>query len=592
MFNRLQTQEALKNPAINQQRLDQYQSPMSPNPQVRPDDAQAEEVRRAQLVQGAMGQNVAAMGDPKQTPTVMAKTMMENAQLKQMLAAMQQRQQPMQAPRPAGLESLPAPAVERGYAGGGIVAFDDGGKVERYSSQGVVMPSRYKRTEFFDLFGRNERLGGSVAFDEEKLREDEQELARIKSGLESGSITNPAALGKLAALERDVQAGRSFLAQRNAPQTQAPSAAQRPPSVGDVAALGLDRGIPAAARQRQQQQQQQQQSGIASVAPPSVAEPTATSLDMPSPEASPPSAGLLGELQRMAEQQRQPSQQQPATAAAPSNRLDRIKQAAKEHEELRTALGISGKGGDELRTQMEEMKAAQEKYKGQSGLLGLAQTLAAFGSAPRKRALGAAAQTGSQFMTSQEETRRKFDMEMAAFKAAASRADRAEKLGQFDTALKADSEAQQHAERMKLLERELAVRQSEGKAERDLKAGEGELDRKAKEKLLNLEIKSRFDLEKLSNATKLQIANMPPDTVRLIDAIAQRTGKSWDKALETYLAKGKQEVTAADRARFIAAYNDLPRSERAKYNDVEDFINQMSGGAGGMPSGVTVKKKD
>lgn len=585
MFNRLQTQEALKNPAINQQRLDQYQSPMSPNPQVRPDDAQAEEVRRAQLVQGAMGQNVAAMGDPKQTPTIMAKTMMENAQLKQMLAAMQQRQQPMQASRPAGLESLPAPAVERGYAGGGIVAFDDGGKVERYNSQGVVMPSRYKRTEFFDLFGRNERLGGSVAFDEEKLREDEQELARIKSGLESGSITNPAALGKLAALERDVQAGRSFLAQRNAPQTQAPSAAQRPPSVGDVAALGLDRGIPAAARQRQQQQQQK--SGIASVAPPSVAEPTATSLDMPSPEASPPSAGLLGELERMAEQQKQPSQQQPATAAAPSNRLDRIKQIAREHEDLRTALGISGKGGDELRTQMEEMKTAQEKYKGQSGLLGLAQTLAAYGSAPRKRALGAAAQTGSQFMTSQEETRRKFDMEMAAFKAAASRADRAEKLGQFDTALKADSEAQQHAEMMKRLERELAVRQSEGAADRSTRVSEGALDRQLNEKLTNAKIKAQVDLAKMDDNTKRWVASRPPETLRVIEGIANKGNMSFNEALDKFLTKG-----ADNTAQLLKVWNEMSSSEKAKFGGNQAvFLATFGAGAIKAPSDVTVSER-
>ena len=585
MFNRLQTQEALKNPAINQQRLDQYQSPMSPNPQVRPDDAQAEEVRRAQLVQGAMGQNAAAMGDPKQTPTVMAKTMMENAQLKQMLAAMQQRQQPMQAPRPAGIESLPAPAVERGYAGGGIVAFDDGGKVERYNSQGVVMPSRYKRTEFFDLFGRNERLGGSVAFDEEKLREDEQELARIKSGLESGSITNPAALGKLAALERDVQAGRSFLAQRNAPQTQAPSAAQRPPSVGDVAALGLDRGIPAAARQRQQQQQQK--SGIASVAPPSAVEPTATSLDLPSPEASPPSAGLLGELQRMAEQQKQPSQQQPATAAAPSNRLDRIKQAAKEHEDLRTALGISGQGGDELRTQMEEMKTAQEKYKGQSGLLGLAQTLAAYGSAPRKRALGAAAQTGAQFMTSQEETRRKFDMEMAAFKAAASRADRAEKLGQFDTALKADSEAQQHAERMKLLERELAVRQSEGALDRSTRVSEGALDRQLNEKLTNAKIKAQVDLAKMDDNTKRWVASRPPETLRVIEGIANQSNMSFNEALDKFLTKG-----ADNTAQLLKVWNEMSSSEKAKFGGNQAvFLATFGSGAIKAPSDVTVSER-
>jgi hypothetical protein len=594
MFNRLQMQEALKNPGITQQRLGQYQSPMSPNPQVRPDDAEAEEVRRAQRIQSAMGEQAAAMGDPAQTPSIMAKTMMENAQLKKMLAAMQQRQQPMQVPQARGLESLPAPAVEKGYAGGGIVAFDGGGKVERYQSQGFVMPPRYKRTEYFDIFGRNERLGGAVDFDEEKLKEDEQELARIKSGLASGSITNPAALGKLAALERDVQAGRSYLAQRNAPQAQAapaavaPAAGQRAPSVGDTASLGLDRGVPAAARQRQQQSQG---AGLASITPSATREPTATGIDFPSAENASASAGLRGELERIAEQQKTAAQEQGAVGPELTQEA-RLRQALAARRTLMQELGLSGGAGDELRAQAEEMKAAQAKYKEQAGLAGLANVLAAYGAAPRKRAAGAAGQAAAQFVSGQQDAERKFEMDMAALKASATRADRAEKRGDLDAVMKENQFQETLKAEMDRVVAQLRSRETEGKEERALKEREGALDRQLKERMLNLEIKSRFDLEKLSSQTKLQIANMAPDTLRVIDGIAQRGNMSFNDALDKFLTKGKSEVSAADRARLAAAFNDLPRSERDKYNGVEDFIAQMTGGAGGMPAGVTVKKKD
>ena len=589
MFNRLQTEQALKNPGITQERLGQYQTPMSPNRQVRPDDAQAEEARRAQMIQSMMGEQAVAMGDPKQTPSIMAKTMLENAQLKKMLAAMQQRQQPMQVPQAAGLESLPAPAVEKGYAGGGIVAFESGGEVERYQSQGFVMPPRYKRTEFFDLFGRNERLGGAVTFDEEKLKEDEQELARIKSGLESGSITNPAALGKLAALERDVQAGRSYLAQRNAPQAQtAPAAGQRAPSVGDTASLGLDRGVPAAARQRQQQQQQSQGAGLASVAPPVAGEPTATGIDfLPLENNASASAGLRGELERIAEQQKVVAPSAQAAATPPLTDKDRLAQRVKDIRSVMEAQGVKGEAGDALREQIKEMQAAQEKTQGQAGLLGLAQTLAAFGAAPRKRALGAAAQTGSQFMTSQEEARRKFAMEMAALKTNAAIADRAEKRGDVATAMKAEQEANEIRARMELLDKEIRSRESEGAKERTFKERQGDLNRAVEEKLTNAKLKVSVDIAKMDNETKRWVASRPPETLRVIEGIAQGAGIPFNEALDKFLTKG-----ADNTSQLLKVWNDMSRQEKEKFgNNQAVFLATFGSGSMKAPSDVTVTER-
>jgi hypothetical protein len=45
---------------------------------------------------------------------------------------------PQQMPEDMGIGQLPA--GEMNFAGGGIIAFADGGDVERYQSQGLVQP--------------------------------------------------------------------------------------------------------------------------------------------------------------------------------------------------------------------------------------------------------------------------------------------------------------------------------------------------------------------------------------------------------------------------------------------------------------------
>lgn len=177
MYNRMQVQSALENPqAVPNAMLDRYQQGMQP--QVLPEDAKYEELRRARMSNAAMGMQ-ALQANPSQTPTIMAQKEMEIAQLKSMLnGAMAngalQRQvsglpmamgrpmpppapSPMQAPSPqppqpapqeTGLASLPAQNMAQGFAPGGIVSFSNGGlnsmsdaEIDEYEARGG--PSMY-----------------------------------------------------------------------------------------------------------------------------------------------------------------------------------------------------------------------------------------------------------------------------------------------------------------------------------------------------------------------------------------------------------------------------------------------------------------
>jgi hypothetical protein len=180
MYNRMQIQSALENPqAVPNAMLDRYQQGMQP--QVLPEDAKYEELRRARMTNASMGTQ-ALQANPSQTPTIMAQKEMEIAQLKAMLdGAMKngalQRQvsglpmamgQPMppaapppmqppaapppqpqpQPPQEAGLAALPAQNMAQGFAPGGIVSFSNGGlndmsnaEIDEYEARGG--PSMY-----------------------------------------------------------------------------------------------------------------------------------------------------------------------------------------------------------------------------------------------------------------------------------------------------------------------------------------------------------------------------------------------------------------------------------------------------------------
>jgi len=581
MFNRLQMQEALKNPqAVPGQRLAQYQSPASPNPQVRPEDASAEQVRRAQMVQSAMGTQAAA-NDPMNAPTIMMQKEMENQQLKKMLAAMQQRQAaPMQVPQAPGIAGLPAPSAERGYAGGGIVAFKDGGDVERFSDGGL--PARYRKDQYSSFFGmmpgRNERLGGTTEFNRAAYEEDVKALEELKSKIASGAFSGAIPVGQLAALERDVAAGRAYLegAQRQQAAPVVPDEAKAPtPGAITPQRREAPRNQPAPSRGP----------GLASIrgtpVPIGGDEPSAATQVADEQRGE----GILGLAQ---------AQAQPQEPVGPElTRLARLRQQIADRQALQEEMGVKGSAGDALRTQIEEMRAAQAKQKEQAGLAGLASVFAAYGSAPRKRAAGAAAGAASQFITGQQAQEQKFNETMAAMKANALEKDRAEKRGDINAVIAADEEERKLKQRLDEIRLTAELGAKEGALERQFKGTQAELSRALEEKLNGLKLKSNWDIANLDAATKRWAYSQPPDTIRVIDAIAKNTGKTWNEALSQFLTKDKVALTAADRARLVSAYNDLPREERRKYSDVEDFIAKMtmSGGVGAIPEGVTVTKK-
>ena len=520
MFNRLQTQEALKNPAFTQQRLDQYQTPNSPNPQVRPDDAKAEEVRRAQLVQGAMGQQAAAMGDPSQTPSILAQTMMENQQLKKMLAAMQQRQQPMMVPQARGLESLPAPAVERGYAGGGIVAFNGDGPslvpgASRMNISGRVPEDRsfFSETSPFSVGQKDER---------EILQEIEAKIAQ-------GTAT-PSEI-------RRAQGIRARLLGNVAP-AQPRAAVPMPSYEQDISGPDFkfpSRPVPAEVKASPTRQTATPvRQGVASLTPVENVTPTPSRADP---------AGLLGAAQNMAAQEQ-------ASVGPELTQEARLRQALAARRTLMQELGLSGSAGDELRAQAEEMKAAQAKYKEQAGLAGLANVLAAYGSAPRKRAAGAAGQAAAQFVSGQQDAERKFEMDMAALKASATRADRAEKRGDLDAVMKADADQEKYIREAELQRQRLS-------AEEKLQQSRLLMQ----DKWQTMDDKTKRDISNANIRTQIQIASMPPPEFRTLQMIANQEGKS---ILEVIQARRGSTAAGLDEDTLVREYN------KAKQAHMED----------------------
>lgn len=542
MFNPVQMQEALKNPAITGQRLGAYQTPNSPNPQVRPDDAKAEETRRAQLVQSAMGQQAAAMGDPSQTPSILAQTMMENQQLKKMLAAMQQRQQPMMVPQARGLESLPAPAVERGYAGGGIVAFNGEGQslvpgASRMNISGQVPEDRsfFSETSPFSVGQKDER---------EILQEIEAKIAQ-------GTAT-PSEI-------RRAQGIRARLLGNVAP-AQPRAAVPMPSYEQDISGPDFkfpSRPVPAEVKASPTRQTATPvRQGVASLTPVENVTPTPSRADP---------AGLLGAAQNMAAQEQAPVGPELTQEA-------RLRQALAARRTLMQELGLSGGAGDELRTQAEEMKAAQAKYKEQAGLAGLANVLAAYGSAPRKRAAGAAGQAAAQFVSGQQDAERKFEMDMAALKASATRADRAEKRGDLDAVMKADADQEKYIREAELQRQRLS-------AEEKLQQSRLLMQ----DKWQTMDDKTKRDISNANIRTQIQIASMPPPEFRTLQMIADKEGKS---ILEVIQARRGSTAAGLDEDTLVREYNKArqahmeDRKTRDKpFPDYANWKKQYVGGA-------------
>lgn len=247
MYNRMQIQSALENPqAVPNAMLDRYQQGMQP--QVLPEDAKYEELRRARMTNASMGTQ-ALQANPSQTPTIMAQKEMEIAQLKAMLdGAMRngalQRQvsglpmamgQPMppaapppmqppaappqpqpqpqpQPPQEAGLAALPAQNMAQGFAPGGIVSFSDGGlndmsntEIDEYEARGG--PSMYSAPKGVSRAGEDDlkqAIYRKALMDVPTIQQAAEEQRRLREEMGLGNVYK-AREDRLAAREKEYE---------------------------------------------------------------------------------------------------------------------------------------------------------------------------------------------------------------------------------------------------------------------------------------------------------------------------------------------------------------------------------------------------
>lgn len=239
----MQIQSALENPqAVPNAMLDRYQQGMQP--QVLPEDAKYEELRRARMTNASMGTQ-ALQANPSQTPTIMAQKEMEIAQLKAMLdGAMRngalQRQvsglpmamgQPMppaapppmqppaaplqpqpQPPQEAGLAALPAQNMAQGFAPGGIVSFSNGGlndmsnaEIDEYEARGgpsmYSIPKGVSRADESDL---KEAVYRKALMDVPTIQQAAAEQRRLREEMGLGKVYE-AREDRLAAREKEYE---------------------------------------------------------------------------------------------------------------------------------------------------------------------------------------------------------------------------------------------------------------------------------------------------------------------------------------------------------------------------------------------------
>ena len=248
MYNRMQIQSALENPqAVPNAMLDRYQQGMQP--QVLPEDAKYEELRRARMTNASMGTQ-ALQANPSQTPTIMAQKEMEIAQLKAMLdGAMRngalQRQvsglpmamgQPMppaapppmqppaapppqprpqpqpQPPQEAGLAALPAQNMAQGFAPGGIVSFSNGGlndmsntEIDEYEARGG--PSMYSAPKGVSRAGEDdlkETIYRQAVMAVPTIQQAAEEQRRLREEMGLGNVYK-AREDRLAAREKEYE---------------------------------------------------------------------------------------------------------------------------------------------------------------------------------------------------------------------------------------------------------------------------------------------------------------------------------------------------------------------------------------------------
>lgn len=329
--------------------------------------------KNAAAAQTAMQQLKQMSGPTGQMPTVM-QTLEQQAQQK----LQGQQQPPMggmvpqgQAPQGQGIDQLPA---EFQMAGGGLVAFDDGGDVpyetpyDRMNRKNRGEPTeeeRKKRAEFEALLAQIPTGGPTVEGGE---RVEGSELGRnVKNTLMAlpGASAARALSGSAGAI-RGVAAGLAALGDRKEPEAQAPAAA-RPAvsnqSAAETARLQRQTSLPQAAPANdlaalaRQKQQAAAPRPAAPVAPPVQATPPADSEAL----------GLLKQQMRVNPADREAGEIAKYKAAVPSPDTSQY---------------------DRLVAELESRKQALNPKQGYEGLMEALSDISRAGQDPRTRGRG------------------------------------------------------------------------------------------------------------------------------------------------------------------------------------------------------------
>lgn len=523
MLNLVQISERLKGMPL--QVVMQYAN--GTNPEVPPYIALGELQRRKKMEQDAQ-QSAAMQQNPQQQPTV-----------KQGIE--QTFRPPAPPPQMQGVASLPAPNMERGFANGGIVAFEDGGRVERYQGLerslvgGPRMNISGRLPENRSLFEENSPFTSTQKSDRELLQELEAKIAngtatpseiRRARGLRAVLLGNVGAAQSVPSYEQDI-AGSDFTF-RNRPAaipspagTQSSAAATPSPQRATGAQNPLmGPNVPAASPQELAQNQMMEANAA-------------------------PGTDLLAQFL--------PAQYQPRTL---KDIIEGRRTALKE-------MGITGLGGEAEEARLKELQEDYKKQRESAGLGSLANALSAYAAAPRKKALGAAAQALGKDVAAQRAEERNYKMAMNQLQSAIERGRRAEAI----ELVKGSSAELEKEKELASTERREAIKIA------------------MQDKWQMMDDKTRREISEASLEVQERVAKMPPAEFRTLEMIAKASGKS---ILDVLQARRGNTASGVDEDTLVREYNRAKkehmedRKTRDKpFPDYADWKKQYVGGATG-----------
>jgi hypothetical protein len=524
MLNLVQISERLKGMPL--QAVMQYAN--GTNPEVPPYIALGELQRRKKMEQDAQ-QSAAMQQNPQQQPTV-----------KQGIE--QTFRPPAPPPQMQGVASLPAPNMERGFANGGIVAFEDGGRVERY--QGLTDGSLVGGAPRMNISGRppedrslfGESLISASSKDERDiLREIEQKIAegtatpseiRRANGIRArllGNVPPPpkAPAASMPSYTQDISGPDFTFRNRPAPPSAATPSPQRALG-GQRAQPALPTGpnVPAASPQELAQNQMMEANAA-------------------------PGTDLLAQFS--------PAQYQQRT----------LKDIVEGRRTALKDLGITGLGGEAEEARLKELQEDYKKQRESAGLGSLANALSAYAAAPRKKALGAAAQALGKDVAAQRAEERNYKMAMNQLQSAIERGRRAEAI---ELVKGASAELEKEKE-LASTERREAIKIA------------------MQDKWQMMDDKTRREISAASLEVQERIAKMQPAEFRTLELIAKASGKS---ILDVLQARRGNTASGVDEDTLIREYNKAKREHmedrktRDKpFPDYADWKKQYVGGATG-----------